>query len=335
VRRVAALRYGSAYYSPERDANLVEQVRALAAAGRIRDRYDLVWACQSLMAGCALAVDAGTRVLDIDNVAAGEKLRSSKDRSVSFPIRLFRKISAVVLAREERRRCAGFQHVVLPSDLEQTRLGRVDTEVSVIPNTVHEGERIDNGKTTPAMLLTGTLDYEPNVDALRWLTAEILPGIQRAHPGVELTVAGRNPTAEVLEICAAAGAMLIPNAPSLEPLFAAARVVVAPLRLGGGTRIKILEAMARGAAIVATPIGAEGLLVRDGYDLYLAEDPETFAARCLALLRDPSLAARLGAAAHTTWSDHYRPEIAKARIVSLVERLSPITSREASTRAAP
>jgi glycosyltransferase involved in cell wall biosynthesis len=149
----------------------------------------------------------------------------------------------------------------------------------------------------------------------------VLPRVRADIPDAALTVAGRSPKPVVRELCAGAGIRLVADAPSLHPLYAQARAVVAPLFLGGGSHVKLVEAMAHGAAVVATPVAAEGLDLDDGEHLLLARDADEFAARCIALLRDPDRADRLGAAARARWSERHRPEVARAAVAGLVERL--------------
>jgi glycosyltransferase involved in cell wall biosynthesis len=322
--RIAALRYGSAYYSAERTVGLTEQLRELVRTGRLLERYDIVVAAHSLTARAAHdAVQARGRILDIDNVAAAERRRSARDPRASLGMRTFRRVAALALAREERARCELYDVVTLPSKLECERLGPVRVRVAVVPNTVDEAIPVRPSSTGARLLFMGGLDYEPNVDALEWIAREILPLAREQRPDVELTVLGRNPSAAMRRLCRDARIDLVDDAVDLEPYHHASRVMLAPLRLGGGTRFKILEALARGEAIVATPTAAEGLAVRDGRDIRLEESAPSIANACVSLLGDDGEADRLGAAARATWAEHYRPVVAVERLVSLIESLAP------------
>lgn len=325
VARVAALRYGSAYYAPERAVGLTSHLRELVRRGVLLERYDVVLASQSLTARAAHdAVGAGVRILDADNVAATDRRRAADDPKVSRALRGYRRLAAAALAREERARCNLYDIVLVASELEVERLGPLETEVMVLPNTVDAAERVSVERTSRRMLFVGSLGYEPNVDGVAWIAGEILPLVRDSVPAVELTVLGRNPAPDVVRLCRDSDIELIADAPVLEPYYQRSRLLLAPLRLGGGTRIKILEALARGEPVVATPTAAEGLQVRDGVDILLGEDAVGLAKACVQLLENAPLAARIGAAAHRTWSSHYRPELAVAQIVELVERLAPI-----------
>lgn len=147
----------------------------------------------------------------------------------------------------------------------------------------------------PAMrlLFVGNLSYEPNVEAALWLGGEIIP-LLHAGDGrpVELRIAGARPAAAVAAL-AGPGIEVIANPADLAPHYAWADAALAPIRAGGGTRIKILEAFAAGVPVVATAMGAEGLAAADGEHLLLAEDAAGLAAACRRLRDEPRLAAEL------------------------------------------
>jgi glycosyltransferase involved in cell wall biosynthesis len=134
-----------------------------------------------------------------------------------------------------------------------------------------------------------------------WFVEEIMPRIERAVPEATLTIVGRNPTARVQALAEGRPRVTVTGTvKDVRPYLEAASVVVVPLRVGGGTRIKIYEAMGMERAVVSTTIGAEGLDVRDGTHLVLADDAAAFADAVIELLRSPERAAEIGrtAAAH-------------------------------------
>jgi glycosyltransferase involved in cell wall biosynthesis len=139
------------------------------------------------------------------------------------------------------------------------------------------------------------MDWLPNEDAIVFFTEAILPGIRAAVPGVTLTVVGRNPSPRVLALARHDPAVRITGSvPDVRPFIERAAVFIVPLRIGGGTRLKIYEAMAMEKAVVSTSIGAEGLPVTDGEDIILADTPETFASSVIQLLTDPGCAQEVG-----------------------------------------
>jgi glycosyltransferase involved in cell wall biosynthesis len=326
--RVArSLTNGGIYFAPQRELDLTERLRALAAGGSLRREYDLVWAHQSVMAKPGLeGVTARTRVLDVDTVVA-RVMRSAAepteqgDRAATVK-RAYARLHAAAAGREERRAWAHFRHLVVASGSEVGRLGPLAGKATVIPNAVPAPDPVEAASASD-LLFTGSLDYRPNVRAAETLVTSVLPLIRSQCPTATLTVAGRNPTADVRQICSAKRVSLVANAPSLSPLYRGARVFAAMLPFGGGTKVKVIEAMAHGIPIVANPVAAEGLALVDGQNALIRDTDEAFAAGCVELLRDPSLAKRIGLAGLDTWSEHYRPESVEASIKALLETARP------------
>jgi glycosyltransferase involved in cell wall biosynthesis len=146
-------------------------------------------------------------------------------------------------------------------------------------------------------VFSGTLDFRPNIDAVTWFAREVLPRIQAGRPDVRLVVVGRRP-APALRALAAAGVLtLTGEVPDARPYIAGAAAYVVPMRIGGGVRLKLLEALALEAPVVSSSMGAEGAAgLCDGEHCLLADDPAEFAGAVLRLLGDPALGRRLGAA---------------------------------------
>jgi glycosyltransferase involved in cell wall biosynthesis len=157
--------------------------------------------------------------------------------------------------------------------------------VVVVPNGV-DTERFRPSPLPAAtkMVFTGALYTAPNVDGLRWFCSDILPLIRQRVPGATLTIAGMAPPPEVRLFDRLEGVEVVADVADLRPLLASARVAVVPLRIGSGSRLKILEAMAAGRPVVSTSIGAEGLAVEAGRHLSIAEGTDEFADAVCALL---------------------------------------------------
>jgi glycosyltransferase involved in cell wall biosynthesis len=149
------------------------------------------------------------------------------------------------------------------------------------------------------VLVVGTLTYGPNIEGARWLVHEVLPLLP---PAVRLHLVG--PAAPPVRALAEERVVVHDAVDDLDPVYAAAGVVAVPVRHGSGTRIKVLEAFARGRPVVSTRLGAAGLEVRDGHDLLLADEPEAFAAALLAAL-DAEVGARLVASARALVAEAY------------------------------
>lgn len=161
----------------------------------------------------------------------------------------------------------------------------------LVPNIV-----ADPGFTLPAsdadaLLLVGNWGFPPNLDGLGFFLQKILPLVRSRRPAVRIRVAGRSPwhpahRAGLQQAVAEARVEFLADCPTMDAAYADAAVALSPLRMGGGTRIKLLEAFARGCPAVSTSVGCEGLSVEDGLHLRVADDPEAFAEACCALLED-------------------------------------------------
>ena len=155
------------------------------------------------------------------------------------------------------------------------------------------------------LVFTGSMDWLPNEDGMVYFVRDILPRIRAAEPSATLTIVGREPTPTVRRLAEQAGVAVTGRVEDVRPEIAAADVYVVPLRIGGGTRLKIFEAMAMGKAVVSTSIGAEGLPVTHREDILLADDPAQFAHAVVSMIRDTDTRRRLEAAARRLVVDHY------------------------------
>jgi glycosyltransferase involved in cell wall biosynthesis len=147
------------------------------------------------------------------------------------------------------------------------------------------------------LIFLGSMDWMPNIDGALWFCRQILPLIRRKRPECTLALVGRKPTSQITALTASDPRLIVTGTvDDVRPWLHGARVSIVPLRIGGGTRLKIFEAMAAGVPAVSTAVGAEGLDLRDGETLRLAETPEQFAQACLDLLEDENARGRMAAA---------------------------------------
>ena len=145
------------------------------------------------------------------------------------------------------------------------------------------------------LVFTGSMDWLPNEDAIRYFTEQIMPRIKQTIPDVTLTVVGRDPYPALLELSKRDPSVIVTGrVEDVRPYMEAASVYIVPLRIGGGTRLKIYEGMAMEKPIVSTSIGAEGLPVTNGEEIVLADTPEAFADSVINLLQDETLADEIG-----------------------------------------
>jgi glycosyltransferase involved in cell wall biosynthesis len=196
--------------------------------------------------------------------------------------------------RLERHYLPLADHVTLTSALDARAVAERHglRAASAIPNAVGlPGPAPAAGNQTD-LLFVGNLSYAPNVEAARWLCESVLPLL----PGVKLTIAGSRPGSEVLALGAGPRVELIADPDDVSPLYAAAAVAVVPLRQGGGSSLKLIEALAHGRPVVATGAGARGLPwdADESAGVIVADDPQAFAAACRELLADRERASRLG-----------------------------------------
>jgi glycosyltransferase involved in cell wall biosynthesis len=181
-------------------------------------------------------------------------------------------------------------------ELESLYAGRIAT----IPTGVdtQEIKPAPEPDGAPRVLFTGTLSYAPNSGGIGWFAREVWPAVRGAVPGAELEIVGRGPTREVLALDELPGITVVGTVPLMDPYFAHAHVVVVPILTGAGIRVKIVEAMANGRAIVSTPLGWEGLPgVSPGEHLLVADEPSAFAQQVVRLLRDRQLRTALATSA--------------------------------------
>jgi glycosyltransferase involved in cell wall biosynthesis len=220
----------------------------------------------------------------------------------SSPVRrMCYQIEAAKMAGYEENALARFHHVIAVSnnDRDEMRMFAPQCAITVVPT----GVDLEQYSLVPAasgnppiVVFTGSMDWEPNIDAVEYFCREIWPAILAAFPEARFQIVGRNPHGRVRRL-ASPSVEVTGTVPSVASYLRDATVVIVPLRIGGGTRLKIFEAMAMGKAMVSTSIGAEGLDVQHGRDLLLADDPESFAKAILELLPDSALRRRYEQAA--------------------------------------
>jgi sugar transferase (PEP-CTERM/EpsH1 system associated) len=198
---------------------------------------------------------------------------------------------------EEQRSWKQFDGCILTSDREESMVRRHSprTATLVVPN----GVDIDYFQPTPgerdpnSIVFVGVMHYRPNVDAAIYFAREIMPRLVCERPSLTFTIVGGGPPDELRRV-AARNIVLTDRVPDTRPYLARAGVVVVPLRMGSGTRLKVLEGLAMGCPLVSTSVGCEGITILNGEHLLLADDPAAFTRSVLRLLDDEALASRLG-----------------------------------------
>lgn len=249
--------------------------------------------------------------------------------------------------RYERAAVCKFHHVVAVSENDRSLITRwVDGDrVTVIPTGVDLAQYrpdpaasdpvpSDPNASSPLITFVGAMDWEPNVDGVEYFCSEVWPVIKAEVPEARFRIVGRNPDRRVQKWASNSthdSIEVTGRVPSVLEHLRESAVVIVPLRIGGGTRLKIYEAMATARAVVSTTVGAEGLDVHHGRDIILADDARSFAQAVIMLLRDPALRRRYEKAAAETAARYDWPAIGE-RFSEILQSVAEGKSLAASAR---
>jgi polysaccharide biosynthesis protein PslH len=233
------------------------------------------------------------------------------------------------MLRAEERALGRFDGILAVSDADRDTLARlypgaVRGPVHVVPTGV-DTAFFSPGASDPAsrnLVFTGSMDWLPNEDAMVFFCREVLPLIRAEEPDVTLSIVGRAPTPAVKRLAEEAGVSVTGRVDDVRPYMKEAAVYVVPLRIGGGTRLKIFEAMAMGKAVVSTTVGAEGLPVTSGEHVMLADDPRGFCRAVVRLLRDADRRRQLERAARALVVERHDWSAVAGELGSALERVA-------------
>jgi sugar transferase (PEP-CTERM/EpsH1 system associated) len=249
-------------------------------------------------------------VLFTHNVESEIWRRHAETRS-GLPGLLYRSQHARML-RFERRALGRFDAVLTVSHTDRDTFARLFPDVIKRPvhvvSTGVDTEYFTASPSPPAgrhLVFTGSMDWLPNEDAMTYFVREILPRIRADEPATTLTIVGRAPTPAVRRLAADHGVVVTGRVDDVRPHVREGTIYIVPLRIGGGTRLKIFEAMAMGKAVVSTTVGAEGLAVASGEHVAIADDPQSFAKAVVRLFRDVTRRRALEAAARKLVVDRF------------------------------
>lgn len=272
-------------------AALRETVRTLLA----REHFDAV-VCDFAASGVNMPTLDGA-VLFQHNVETTIFERHAEHAKTPMH-RWFYTLQADRMRRYEERVCRESAHVIAVSPVDADRMRSMFgiTHVSDVPTGVdvqslqHAGPRA----TSTDFVFVGSMDWLPNIDGMLWFAAEILPKLRAHKPDCSVAIVGRRPDPRLVALAAADPLITVTGTvDDVRPYLWASRVAILPLRIGGGTRMKVYESMAAGVPMVSTAVGMEGLACVPGRDLLVADSPDEFAARCIEMLEDRALADRI------------------------------------------
>lgn len=296
-------------------------------------RFDIVQVEFVQMAALKFQLPRGRRfrtVLDEHNIEF-DIVKRTASANVSRARQLYSAVDWRKLKREEMAAWRWFDGVTVTSQRDAAILSALEpgTRVSVVPNGV-DVDLFSPATREPepdSLLFFGAMNYYPNQDGLTYFVEQIFPRILAKRPRTKLKVVG--PAPDSVKQLQSANIEVTGFVDAVEPYIDAASAVIVPLRLGGGTRLKIVEAMSKAKPIVSTSVGAEGIDVVDGESALLADDPAGFAAHVESVLADGALARRLGAAARKLAEDRYGWPSLVAGIERFYEQVLSAPTREA------
>lgn len=220
--------------------------------------------------------------------------------------------------------CASFRSNITVSEDDARELVTICPQAvaEVIPNGVDTNYFVPRrGEEELLAIFTGGMNMFANRDGVDWFVKEVWPLVRRELPDARFVAIGQKPSAQLVAAVARGDGVEAPGyIADIRPAVARAAVYVVPLRVGGGTRLKVLDAMAQGKAIVSTSLGAEGIDVEDGVHLVLADDARSFAGRVVELLRDPARRTGLGDAARERAVERYSWPILGRKLGDLYRR---------------
>lgn len=304
------------------------QAKFTKALGALADtrRFDLLFCDFLQTAAPALELPMRPRVVFEHNVEY--LLRKRQWEVESMPLKKWvfdaewKKTQSV-----EAQVCRSYDHVIAVSEDDCQILKRDFgiRHVSPIPSGVDTNyfRPHDISPRPGHLVFVGTLDWYPNEDAIVWFCQEVFPLILQAVPNARLKIVGPNPPARLRRIAVDHPAVEVKGrVPDVRPYLSEAEVVVVPLRVGGGTRIKIPEAMAMARPVVSTRIGAEGLPFTDGNEILLADRPEEFSRSVVELLKNGSRRAAMGQAARERVVREHTWDSVADRVEDILERVA-------------
>lgn len=261
-------------------------------------RYDLVHICDLVLMPYVLPHKHHTPFV-VDRSRVDLQFQLMEHKTLQFPFRdkLLRWESYAKLWLYEKKLAREtLLEVVCGPDDEVFLHQHVDKQapVMVVANGVDldyfdPSSAPDARATEPTVIFCGAMDYSPNVDALRWFFESIHDKLLQLCPEIRILIVGKNPIAEVKAYASRPGVTVTGGVPDVRPYYRRAWLQMVPLRIGGGTRLKIVESLAIGTPVVSTSIGAQGLELKHGENILLADDPDSFAGGISKALSDPSL----------------------------------------------
>jgi len=288
-----------------------------------REPFNIIVTYSSSALPYGLAIPAGARVADL--VDADSAKWAAYAHSARWPKSWLYRREAEGVRRLERQAVNECDAVVLVSEAEAEALDAAGDKVIAVGNGVDTDyfqpqER--PADATPTLVFTGTMDYRPNVEGVCWFAEAIWPGLRRERPDLRFVIVGRNPAPAVRRLAEQPGIEVTGSVPDVRPYLARATLVVAPLLMARGIQNKVLEAMAMGRAVVASPAALEGLDVASLAEVIEAQPPEAWQREIMDLLKNDARREAVEHAARACIERNYTWEARLEPLVNLCLRLA-------------
>jgi glycosyltransferase involved in cell wall biosynthesis len=313
------------------DGYTADRLRSPAAARVIgeraaRNNYAVAHFDTIGLASYRASVAAVPATLDHHNVES-HMMRRRADNESNLVRKVYFRQEASRLAAYEKKSVPSFAVNIVCSELDARRLRAVVPEacIEVIPNGVDCGYFRSAGLTQRpnSLIFVASLDWYPNAAAALYLLREIWPRVLQLRPQATLDIVGANASAEILRTARGApGVAMHGFLPDVRPLIDSAALYVCPIRDGGGTKLKVLDASAMQKCIVAHPVACEGINLQPGISVQLADAPDEFARSIVSLLDRPETRAAMGRAARQLAESEYSSATIGHRFVTLLERIA-------------
>jgi polysaccharide biosynthesis protein PslH len=325
AKRVAQLRCIATATPWETSSVMTPQLADAARRIAREEHVSVVMLESSALAGLPVP-DSLPVILDEHNIEYEVAHRLA--RGESSPVRrVFHTLEARHVRRVERAAWRSAHTTLVTSDREASliRAHCSDVPVAVVPNGVDVEAFAPTLGIPPEpglVVFNGVLDYRPNLDAARWLVEEVWPRVRSAAPAARLLIVGRGRAADRRRL-ERDGVATTGEVPSVAALLGRATVIVVPVRMGGGTRLKVVEALAMSRPIVSTTLGCEGIDVIDGEHLLIADTPDDVAMATVRLLTDERLGAQLGVRGRALAVERYTWDVAARGLLDTLRRIPP------------
>ena len=284
----------------------------------IQEEFDLIHVQNFYMGQYITGNENAFKVLYKENVERNIWYRYAETRLYSF-MKKIAYIEAKRLDIFERNICRKFDKVMMisPSDLDQFRKSEPDLPLLYQPPGLDLKSYSFNTREPEnlnSLLFTGSLSYYPNQDGIKWFLSEIFPEIHKKLPEIKIQFVGKDPPEWLKNLKDYPGIEVTGWVKDIKPYFENAMGYIVPLRIGGGVRLKIIEAWAKGVPVISTPVGAEGLPYKDGESLFLASNPVEFVRSIKTLINNPETRQNLINNGRKLVENHFNEELVMPKL---------------------